>query len=436
MLKNGLKLVDLDTREASEIRRLVEEKLEMPHLRDLAKSPMQLAIFISLLRTRGESLPNKRTALYDSYIELFFNRESEKNVMIRDNRDLIIDIHQYIAWVLHSEAELYKNTGSIRIEDLTKRLNEYLYKEGHKTDLADRLFNVVKERVCALVSRVQGTFEFEVQPLREYFCAKYLYKTSPYSPAGAEKSGTKPDRFDAISRNFYWQNVVRFFAGCFDKGELPMLIDKLKELQIDKLFKNTNYPRIITSQLLSDYVFTQYPIYLKDVVNIIVDGINIGNIINQENVYRISNNEPILLPAECGRTEVVEECFNQLKSFPSNDYAAELISLIKNNPYNIVEMWEDYIKEIKEEKLTTWLEYGYLLQIIHKIDQNILLTILEEDETQTNKRLQILIDGNQFNIINTNIKYKEYVLQGILLEGDLSVHQRNYLGNSLQFLTD
>ena len=167
----------------------------------------------------------------------------------------------------------------------------------------------MKERVCALVSRVQGTYEFEVQPLREYFCAKYLYETARYSPTGNEKKGTKPDRFNAIARDFYWNNVVRFYSGCFDKGELPMLVDELKELQKDTLLKYTNYPRLLTSQLLSDYVFTQYPKYLRDVVRIIVGGINIGNIINQNNQFR-GGDEPILLPNECGRIEIIKECFS------------------------------------------------------------------------------------------------------------------------------
>jgi predicted NACHT family NTPase len=192
----------MDDRDGNEIKKLVKEKLKIPHLRELAKSPMQLAIFLSLLKTNGESLPNKRTALYDSYITLFFNREVEKNQQIRDKRELIIDIHQYLAWVLHSEAELYNNNGSIALEQLITKLKDYREKEGHETDIAEELFQVVKERVCALVSRVQGTYEFEVQPLREYFCAKYLYKTAPYSPAGHPKRGTKPERFNVIARDF------------------------------------------------------------------------------------------------------------------------------------------------------------------------------------------------------------------------------------------
>jgi len=421
----------LDAREASEIRRLVAEKLELPHLRDLAKSPMQLAIFISLLRTRGESLPNKRTALYDSYIELFFNRESEKNTVIRDYRDLIIDIHQYLAWILHSEAELYKNSGIIHIDELKARLNVYLMKEGHQTDITDKLFKVVEERVCALVSRVQGTYEFEVQPLREYFCAKYLYQTAPYSPAGAEKKGSKPDRFDAISRNFYWQNVTRFFSGCFDKGELPMLIQKLKELQDDDLLRYTNYPRILTSQLLSDYVFKQYPIYLRDVVKIIVDGINIGNILNQEG--RESNNDPIMLPEECGRDEVVEECFHQLMSFPPSDYASELIALIVNNPSKTVEHWMAYLSSITGDDLTTWFEYAYNLQIIHKIDEKVLAGIIEDDPVEQVKRLQILVNGNRVDVIDKNKKIKGLVFRGIV-HGNLYMQPQRGPMHSLQCL--
>lgn len=208
-VEKWVKASGLNDRETAEIKKLVEEKIKLPHLRDLAKSPMQLAIFISLLRTKGEALPNKRTALYDSYINLFFDRESEKSTIIRDNRDLIFDIHQFLAWILHSESEMYKTSGIIQVDDLKSKLTEYLEKEEYSTGITE-IFVAVEERVCALVSRVQGTYEFEVQPLREYFCGLYLYKTAPHSPPGFEKSGTKPDRFEAVTRNFYWQNVLRF----------------------------------------------------------------------------------------------------------------------------------------------------------------------------------------------------------------------------------
>ena len=413
-VERWIKSSGINSIEANSIKKLVDEKIEMPHLRDLTKNPMQLAIFISLLRTRGESLPNKRTALYDNYIELFFNRESEKNITVRENRDLIIDIHQYLAWLLHSEAEMLDNSGRIHIDELKNRLKQYLESEGHKTEIADILFDVMKERVCAIVSRIQGTFEFEVQPLREYFCAKYLYNTSPYSPAGKDLKGTKPDRFEAIAKNQYWNNVVRFFAGCFDKGELPMLILKLKELQNDISLKNTNYPSILTSQLLSDWVFTQYPILMKDVVKIIVNKINTGNLLNIDGPYH-TKNDSIQLPPECGRAEIANEAFTQLFTIPNNDYAIELITLLNNNQNNNLVTWTDYFYKINDEKKrTAWLIYAYHLQILHKIDEEILLSLINIDnENEKIERIQIIIRGNKNNIIN-NIELKQFCLDCIL----------------------
>jgi hypothetical protein len=427
-----IKASKLDSRDASQLKGLIRDKLEMPHLKDLAKSPMQLAILISLLRTKGQSLPNKRTALYDSYISLFFDRESEKNTLIRDKRDLIIDIHQYLAWVLHSEAELYKNSGRIHIDDLHIRLKEYLENEGHDSSIADQLFNVMKERVCALVSRVQGTFEFEVQPLREYFCAKYLYESAPHSSAGSVKRGTKPDRLRAILRNYYWQNVVRFFAGCVDVGELDMLIQELNELQVDTHLKYTDLPRVITSQILSDYVFTQKPLKLKNVVKNIVSGINIGHILNQDR--SLSSNPPILLPNECGRKEIIKECFDQLSKLPNNDFSIELIGVINNNPLDKIELWMEYLPSYTGVELTKWLSFAYRLQLIHKIDETVLHKIITEDPSQIIKRIQLLINGNRIDLINKHADLRKITYKAIL-DQEVNVFSFRSNGGSLFFLS-
>lgn len=423
----------LDGKEAAEINRLVREKLEMPHLRDLAKSPMQLAIFISLLRTKGESLPNKRTALYDSYVTLLFDRESEKSTFIRDHRDLIIDIHQYLGWILHSEAELYKNSGSIHIDELKKRLREYLTTEGHNASIADSLFDVVKDRVCALASRVQGTYEFEVQPLREYFCAKYLYVTAPHSPAGFEKTGTKPDRFDAIARNGYWQNVTRFFAGCFDKGELPMLIQQLRVLQNDELLRHTHYPSAITAQILSDWVFTQYPILMKEVASILVEGVNTGSTVGQ-GPYSPESTK-ISLPLECGREALVAACFTELKKFPKNDYALELIHLIRNNPFKTEQVWLNFLNELDEDHKTQWLSYGYQLGVLHQIDPAVLTTLVTSNDLRiSSKRIQILIRANRLNLVSDNLDLKKRAVEGIL-SGHIMVFERSEKKDALSSLS-
>jgi hypothetical protein len=52
----------------------------------------------------------------------------------------------------------------------------------------------MKERVRFSIKRVQGTFEFEVQPLREYFC-KISLQICSHSSTGMAKKWDKTDRF-------------------------------------------------------------------------------------------------------------------------------------------------------------------------------------------------------------------------------------------------
>ncbi len=154
--------------------RLSTESAEDPNSGwHLARNPMQLAILLTLIHLRGPSLPDQRTALYDSYVERFFDRESDKNVVVRENRLLLINIHSYLAWILHSEAEQGQERGSVSAERLQRLLRDYLTREEFDVELAEKLSITTVERVFFLVSRVQGTFEFEVQPLRDVRTINY-----------------------------------------------------------------------------------------------------------------------------------------------------------------------------------------------------------------------------------------------------------------------
>ncbi|MCA1271836.1 hypothetical protein LCE32_17515 [Streptomyces sp. 7G] len=255
-----LRARDIAHKEAFERRRVLGEKLGHPHIADLARNPMQLAILLWLVDKKGLSLPDKRTALYNAYMDTFLDREADKSTIVRDERDLILELHGYLAWELHCQAELGKSRGSISKTKLKQLLKKYLNREGYtKVELIDQLFTGITQRVMVLTSRVEDTFEFEVQPLREYFAARYLYSTAKTSPQGEEKTGTRSDRFEALLRNPYWLNVSRFYAGFSDKGELANLADLLETLYEDSDFGLVTYPREVSATLLRDQVFAQKP---------------------------------------------------------------------------------------------------------------------------------------------------------------------------------
>ncbi|AXL49189.1 hypothetical protein DSC91_000912 [Paraburkholderia caffeinilytica] len=306
---------NLDHREQAEFRKILNERMEESHLRDLARNPMQLTILLSLILTRGAALPDKRTSLYDYYVDLFFSRESSKSSTVRKYSDLLRNIHGYLAWTLHSNAETdrHESAGRISTKDLHALLREYLEKERHGIEMLDEVFGATVERVFMIVSRIEGTYEFEVQPLREYFAARYLYDTAPYSPPGRERQGTKPDRFDAIARNPYWLNVVRFFCGCFSKGELQDLAERLKDLSRDASLKNSRYPIVLIAMLLSDWVFSQVPRAMNDLAEFIS---------TRENIYKLlpdlysdsDSSSAVRIPEMCGGNIVAEAVLSLIVS--------------------------------------------------------------------------------------------------------------------------
>ena len=193
--KRWMDVRNLSRKERAEFDGILKEKLDKPRLRDLARNPMQLTILLSLIHRLGAALPDKRTSVYDAYVDLFFSRESAKSGVVRQHLDLRKDIHRYVAWELHSSAEAgrRRSGGRISSEEMRGVLHAYLRREKHSTDVVDEVFGAMLERVVMIVSRVEGTYEFEVQALREYFAARYLYDTALYAPPG-NKNGNKARR--------------------------------------------------------------------------------------------------------------------------------------------------------------------------------------------------------------------------------------------------
>jgi len=346
----------LDERVAADVTRTLAEKLEQPHLKDLARNPMQLVILLSLIHTRGASLPDKRTALYDSYVELFFNRESEKTPVVREWRDLLISIHRYVAWCIHSEVEKGQTTGAIEQEALRQLVRAYLARQGHDVRLVDELFSGVRERVAMLVSRVQGTLEFEVQTLREYFAARYLYETAPYSPTGNERRGPKPARFAAIARSFYWLNVTRFYAGCYSSGELAGLAQSIEELAERDGYELTSHPRALASMLLADWVFAQQPRTMESVLNFALDGGHLKLLLASSS-HSVGQSSGIVLPAQCGRDALMDHCFELLASGVPTDYEDDIIALLRANggQPELFQRWRAALEQDTEHR-RDWLD--------------------------------------------------------------------------------
>lgn len=365
---------NFDTRERQDILNVLEEKLEYPHVRELARNPMQLAILLALISTQGASLPDKRTVLYDRYIDIFLNRESEKSRIVRDNRELLIDMHRYLAWTLQVEAENDANAGNISEQRLRDTLRTYLINLGHNPELVDKLFVGMVERVVALVSRVQGTFEFEVQPLREYFAARYLYDTARYVPAGTSGSGSIMDRFDALARNAYWLNVTRFYCGCYSSGELSSLVDGLMTIGQSEQYSGTSYITDLSITLLSDYVFSQQPRSVGRLTDFILSDKSFR--IMLASTFGDRRGIGIILPEGSGRAKLLEKATKAYCQARHYDTAYASAMIIKANDSDdvLMEVWTEAGPNFQEENK---LYFAGFIDVIDRLPDEQIIAMVE-----------------------------------------------------------
>ena len=392
---------------------ILDEKLSQPHMTELARNPMQLAILLHLINAKGSALPDRRTELYDSYIEMLFAREADKDTTVRDNLKLLKDIHGHLAWMLHGEAELGDGNGRISEADLTETVRRYLEAEGHSTRIVDLLFDGVVDRVCALVKRTEGLYEFEVQPLREYFCARYLYDTAQYSPAGQNKPGTLPERFEGIVRNPYWLNVTRFFAGCFSKGELASLFDSLAELTSDESLKYTAQPRMISSLLLGDWVFASSPKVSDRVVGLLLEGFGTRHTLDVSDHFGGS----ISLPLECGGAQLGARAIELLRSDVHIDRRSALRTVASESlpPEDLYSAWREYAPRIADRSraLFDGLIFG-LLGKVEVADLTELIKGSDHDADGIPYRLVVATAGNRDDVLEQSSEWRGMLKQRLL----------------------
>lgn len=384
--------------DAAEISQILKQKMSAPHMAELAKNTMQLSILLSLIYHRGSSLPDKRTELYDAYVDSFFNREVEKSKVVRENRVLLIGMHQHLAFYMHARAESNRTTGRIGLDELKQVLGEYLVKQQESVSVLDALLTGMVERVVALVSRVEGTYEFEVQPLREYFAARYLYDTAPYVSATRTGHGTKPDRFDGIARNPYWMNVTRFFAGCFTKGELLDLAERVCSLCDLPEMEGKTYPRNLAIALLQDWVFSQSKPATEKVVDKLYNTFGVRSLFIWESSrgrvsYSSSNSGALSLSSETGSSYFVQSRISALFGRPYTEETRALAYVMGKQPERdkdlIRQEWQNAFRTSAPERRVELIRIARWANLFHpdmdmdlfasEHDLHVLLAMLESD---------------------------------------------------------
>lgn len=342
------------------LERTFRERSAEPHIAALADNPMQLSILLYLIHKRGDSVPTGRTALYTSYMETLLDREGEKTRAVVDHRSDLEEVTSYLGWHLQSLAEVEGGTGRLPIKGLKKAILDYLYDVDKETGLVDDLFTTVTDRVWALTSKIQGTFEFDVQSLREYFAARFLHDF-----AGADRA-----QFDAadvlrqLVRRAYWLNTTRFYLGFASPNELAGFVGGLQD-EFESI-DHAQQVRTTTWALLADGVFAGRTRAQKDAVRLLTDDLSL--ILLQDRAGQLDLPRPA--PAH-GGTHIVEELRHSVEADPADPLTASrmrLLAHLETDTGEHARWWHDQtVAATGSPREGAWLRAGAAASAGHRL---------------------------------------------------------------------
>ncbi|MEH1017809.1 hypothetical protein V6U90_32680 [Micromonospora sp. CPCC 206060] len=348
----------LDDTGAGELRDRFISNLELPHVAELASSPMQMAILLHLLQRRG-ILPEQRTQLYADYVQIFFDREAPKEPIVRDHRRLLMALHRYLAWHLQARAELGNTSGKLQINDMKQLIGQFLRDYDDNSPDLMALFTSVTARVVCIVQRHSGAFEFEVQPLREYFAACHLEE-------GAQSRGraTKDARLAELLKRPYWSNVLRFFVGLLSDGEVKSVPIVAREVRADSPLDALPLTRTVLVQLLRDQVYQgMTAVAVRGAVEAVLEGP--GCILAMDGLLDDSR-QPLALSTTTGGTQVASYTRERLKTEPDPFHRAALADLLlgHDDPNRVREWcWSDDFRQ----PTMTWLRTAARLRALSNL---------------------------------------------------------------------
>jgi hypothetical protein len=362
-MRRWLHLQNLGPTDRRSVQRVFRERSAEPHVRELSTNPMQLAILLYLVHQRADSVPGNRTKLYQDYMSRFLDRESSKDASVNEHRATLEEVTGYLGWYMQSLSEDGDN-GRLKTSELKRVIRHYLADLDKDSTLVETLFTAATTRVWVLTSRVQGYFEFDVQPVREFFAAKHLVDTSP--PSGRAGKPDKFIRFMELAKRPYWLNTARFMAGFFLPGELSSVVDEFD----DSLGSGGRrlWLRRVLLDLLSDGVFDGRPKVTRRAVRTAYDAT--GILVNE---HDISYSGVSPLAADRGGEELASLLMERAAA--GNGHlgitSARLLARHIYDGPRVSSWWLRNLAEAADGERGYWLKVGALLGTTRELPEDV-----------------------------------------------------------------
>jgi len=240
-------------RSGRSLRKNFKDRSKEPFIDELAGNPMQLTILLDLLHRHGMATPTQRTELYDDYVDLLLAREANKHPdVVRRHREELLEMIPFLGWYLQAHSEDSQVNARMTVAELRAAMLHFQRAYGNQQSVVDDLFVATSDRLWALTSKTEGTYEFEVLSLREYFAARFLYRNAGEDHPSFDRASVLQE----LLRRPYWLNTVRFYAGNARGSDIYAVAAGVEE----ELARSGSAPAFVAAwALLTDGVFLRRP---------------------------------------------------------------------------------------------------------------------------------------------------------------------------------
>jgi hypothetical protein len=368
---------DIHGNKRRDLRRTFQSRTALDHVAQLADNPMQLTILLFLINRKGDAVPVARTPLYTDYMGTLLDREVNRKQIERDQVPSVQEVTAFLGWHMHSGVETSPAAGRMSQNDIETTLLIYFRKtEGPEHEVAT-LFKAASDRFWALTSKEEQTFEFAVQPVREYFAAKFLAEW-----AGRDRRTplAKQDILRRLVDRPYWLNTARFYAGFASPNELAALRYGLEEV-----IEHGRHPfqeRTAVWTLLSDGIFTGNLPVQRDVVALLTDDLTTVLVASHPDA---AVNFPRLAQASGGE-QMTSKVLEQLAADPGSVLAQYRVDILRDRAGldldRFLQWWAPHIKHAAgTPKQTAWLNVAGRYGIPRLLNDDVKLLKLDDADS-------------------------------------------------------
>ncbi|WP_431947061.1 NACHT domain-containing protein [Micromonospora marina] len=340
--------------ERRKLQRTFQSRTAIDHIAQLADNPMQLTILLFLISRKGEAVPVSRTPLYSDYMDTLLDREVDRKQIERDQLPHVVEVTSFLGWHMQSGVETDPRAGRMTRDNIETTLFIYFRRTEGPGNQVSHLFRAVADRFWALTSKVEGTFEFAVQPVREYFAAKFLAEF-----AGQDRRDPLPKQevLGRLIERPYWLNTARFYAGFANPNELASLRYGLEDVLNDR--RHPLQVRVAVWALVNDGIFTNKSRVQRDVVRLLTDDLSLRLIAQPGEA---STNFP-RLSRQSGGDDMIALLLGDIQSDPVNPMSLVRASLLRRRlplePKEFVEWWSPQLQAaIGTPREAAWLRIG------------------------------------------------------------------------------